>query len=215
MYNGSCVRYNDNFNAVAFHNWAMKLVGENDFREATNYFRAAVRADPSVLMYWNDLGVTEMNIGEYEKAYERFHYIVSVDSNHIDVWDNLQVLRESYPFVDEQIRFNMSYEDPEKCTVEISPPVDDRHLNKYQTHKIDIIEEIEFSDLFGNYSFLSKSVLHRPFIIRNITDSLHWNRDAVNVFRLLDSRSYADTRRAWGSYNADFYPHNMSKYLMH
>lgn len=53
--------------AIQFHEYAMKLIFENEnYQDALHYFRAAVRMKPKESLYLNDLGVTEMRMVRIE-----------------------------------------------------------------------------------------------------------------------------------------------------
>jgi len=58
--------------AIGLHQQAIAEATKGDYKGALPDFRAAVRLSPNNLGFLNDLGVTEMRVGEYQKAKRRF-----------------------------------------------------------------------------------------------------------------------------------------------
>jgi Flp pilus assembly protein TadD len=60
----------------------MDLVHAGNMEEALSLFRAACRFDPSDVLLQNDLGVTEMRLGQLKKAQKRFLKALELDPSY-------------------------------------------------------------------------------------------------------------------------------------
>ena len=84
--------------AYEFHENAVMLVQQaadtNDYGECLSYFRAAVRLQPDNPTYLTDLGVTEMRVGELQKAKHRFQKALFINPERKHTRDNLEILKE-------------------------------------------------------------------------------------------------------------------------
>ena len=231
----SSIRFDDKSYGKQFHDYSMELISQNNYEDALDYFRAAVRADQSSLLYLNDLGVTEMNLGLYLKAYSRFHSMLSKDPNHIDGIDNLNVLRQLYPLDNEQILFNSSYistvmynNSCDNITINSSintntnnntAPSQHININSINNtnirHHIQPVRTLYIDDILSHKNDTISELLKYPFIIKNIKSILHLDYSINDIiYKLLfdnNVRGTVDTLD-WSQYTVDFYPHNMSKY---
>ena len=71
---------------------AIGLAQANRPREALARFRAAHARAPHILSIANNLGVSEMRLGFYALAKERFSRIIAQSAHHVDAHDNLEEL---------------------------------------------------------------------------------------------------------------------------
>lgn len=65
--------------AKDYHAEAMKLASSGRAEDGLYRFRAAVKAQPNNPLYQNDLGVTEMRLGQLELAQQRFLTALELD----------------------------------------------------------------------------------------------------------------------------------------
>lgn len=68
-----------------YHDDAIRMANSGQLEESLYLFRAACRANPDDPLFQNDLGVTEMRLGKYDLAQQRF-----LTANDLDA--DLQVL---------------------------------------------------------------------------------------------------------------------------
>ena len=111
--------------AYEYHENAIRLVKEAEetkqYGECLGYFRAAVRLQPDNPTYLTDLGVTEMRIGELQKAKHRFQKALSIDPERLHSKDNLQILKEYMDPVDFDIgEYGVKY--PQNQHTLLDPP---------------------------------------------------------------------------------------------
>ena len=71
-------------------NAAHECVRGGDLATGLAYFRTAVRHWNVSEQYWNDLGVTEMRLGEFFKARRRFIQSLDINPNYKPAQDNLR-----------------------------------------------------------------------------------------------------------------------------
>ncbi len=76
-----------------YHKKAMSLAKSGALLESLQYFRAASRAMPKHVEYLNNLGVTEMRLGEVEKAMFRFKQILGMDGEYAKAIKNMEEVR--------------------------------------------------------------------------------------------------------------------------
>lgn len=197
--------------AYRFHRWGMKIVTEGetdpegpDYEQAVAYFRAAVRADPTSMHYLNDLGVTEMRYGDYLKSYSRFYKILSQNPNDSDALDNLRDLREYFPVIDEQLRFNStSIRQADSAGIFALPhgALDGeayyQAIVARQRHALvplRVITAAEFMTLTGGIhqqggtSAAMEELFAQPFRVTGMATELGWQLDQVTLETLLGRR---------------------------
>jgi tetratricopeptide (TPR) repeat protein len=75
--------------AKQFYDNAFSFLQKEEPNQALASFRTAVRLDNSSYLYWNDLGVTEMRVGQLQKAYKRFRRSLELEPSFAVAKKNL------------------------------------------------------------------------------------------------------------------------------
>jgi tetratricopeptide (TPR) repeat protein len=65
---------------------------KNDFASALANLRASVRLNPNNEVYQNDLGVTEMRVGQLDKAKKRFVEALKINKHYYTAQENIDDL---------------------------------------------------------------------------------------------------------------------------
>lgn len=189
--------------AKKFYDDAFNFIRQNDNSRALASFRTAVRLDNSSYLYWNDLGVTEMRLGQLQKAYERFQRAYALRPDFEVTQKNINDL-EDYLSTNPNIT--------EKRIKEIKQP--SPHYKTYpknQRHGIKPLPTYtaeEFSELLLNLQSDDQylQLLSKPFLIRNYVNI---NQNQLNYI------SFSSLQSNYENVRIDFYPHNMLQEQTH
>ena len=143
--------------AASLHAEAIHLANLGSYTASLSLFRAAVRMDQDHSLYLNDLGVTEMRVGDLQRAKKRFMHALAVDPNNQIAKDNLSELRSFMREEDFAIGLSRSYR---------------------QQHTIDSPLTLQPSELFALLSFPSSleldQLLAKPFVCRGALQEWGW-----------------------------------------
>jgi hypothetical protein len=178
----------DEINAERFHDRAMKFIEEGNYPLALAHFRAAVRHNNRSVLYWSDLGVTEMRMGLLHKARQRFLQALSVDPTSSLASDNLIEI-ENY-----------------------LPPQSVLHNSIAARHRITEVTQLtamQFVQLLSD-SDNSESVLSTPLVVRNAFPAFSIMEERIEA---VFNRKFLTTD--FGDRIVDFYPHNMVEVQAH
>jgi tetratricopeptide (TPR) repeat protein len=143
--------------AASLHAEAIHLANLGSYTASLPLFRAAVRMDQDHPLYLNDLGVTEMRMGDLQRAKRRFLHALAVDPNNKIAKDNLSELRSFMREEDFTIGLSDSY--PQK-------------------HNIDSPLTVQPSELFALFTVPSSltldQLLAKPFVCRGALQEWGW-----------------------------------------
>jgi hypothetical protein len=191
----------DEVNAAAFHAKAMELVQAGNYPLALANFRAACRHNDKSSLYWNDLGVTEMRMGELQKALKRFKRALSIDPNSAVAKDNIEELSHFMPPGPPQDKSNVTK------SHRIQPP---SRLSSAVVRHLSSILETPYSQVSSDDRAWVDAILSEPFVVE----------DAFPLFGITDDRILEVFNRQFltsrfGDRRVDFYPHNMIEVQAH
>lgn len=178
---GSNTQYYDRYQiASQYHSDGIYHANLGDYVKSLAYLRTTCRIYNSSSQFWNDLGVTEMRLGQYLLAKTRFMKSLHIDKHFIIAIQNLHDLEALIPANQNmELAAITSYE---------------------QYHSLSTLRSISIDEL-NNKDFDSiQNILLQPFIIRNFTDITGWNKKVFSIRNL--QTSYYNRR-------VDYYPHNM------
>ena len=196
------------------HQIGLNAAQNGDYVDSLAYLRSACRLKPNDTFYLNDLGVTEMRVGELHKAKKRFLQTLDIDPNQKLAQENLKLLKgfmkESY--------FEIPYKPHQNRTVshtilqmnEVSPFHKTFHFqqhnatNHQKVVKMRHILESHCQSVTTSSSFHDcYDILKEPFIIRNALPAWGWTLNkSVKEFM-------KDILNKYGGEITDYYPHNM------
>lgn len=186
-------------------------VRQGDLKAALAFFRTAVRHNNMSELYWNDLGVTEMRLGEYAKARRRFVKSQFINPEYDAARDNLRDITNymksqgirletkdailqhkmfAYRHAVSQARI-IRGEDIDDVAEQLSSCQQDEVLNGEARPSCSISTE--------------SSILSEPFVIRNFVSS----QSVLSFFNLQNIRSL------YGDLRVDYYPQNMIEESSH
>lgn len=175
--------------AIGLHQQAIAVATKGDYKGALPDFRAAVRLSPNNLGFLNDLGVTEMRVGEYQKAKRRFLKALELDPNFDTAKENIVELKK---FVNEE-EFQLGVGDfPQLHTLSEPPEIDAKEFLK-----LTIDDDANNPGIMGD----------APIVIRGAAQAWGWDFEKMNL-DLMKSKKY-------GNKQADYYPHNMLEETVH
>eukprot|EP00605_Chrysophyceae_sp_TOSAG23-4_P000354 GSChrysophyteH1.ASY1.ANO1.401.1 assembled CDS len=174
--------------AKQLHQQGINKAMEGDYNNALPHMRAAVRMDPENTGYLNDLGVTEMRVGQYQKAKWRFLKSLELDPTFKTGEENIVEIKK---FMSEK-EFQLGQGDfPQKHKLEEPPEID-----PHEFMRLTVQDDAQNADLMGK----------GPFCIRGAAQAWGWDLEKITLDHLAEK--YGDRR-------ADYYPHNMKEETVH
>jgi len=187
---------------------------KNDFTSALANLRAAVRLNPNSEIYQNDLGVSEMRVGQLHKAKKRFIESLKVNKYYDTAQENIDDIK-AYMGIKEYMKGLL---DEDKRNINRNPNKDNIK------HTLLDINEISPSDFiyycngilaYDSNDFCDKTddiekdriekcneIMSMPFIIRDAASVWGWDLDVFKYETLLSSHS---------NVTVDYYPQGMSE----
>ena len=182
------------------HKEALKLAKSGAIESSLQYFRAAVRADPSNYEYMNNLGVTEMRMQSFRKAsYRFFNSLKLSNGEYARAWDNIEELK-AFVSDDDFITF---YHDWLGLNDDNSPipGLDFDDVSYGIKHKTKALPVIDYETFFdpSNETARSYATGYKPYMLINGMN--HWDLDVLGNKELLTEH--------FKSSRVDYYPHNM------
>lgn len=178
--------------AAASHATALQYVNQGDYRNAVAHFRLTCRLSPLDSTYWNDLGVTEMRLGELHKAKRRFLKALELDPESQTAQDNASELKGYMG--DEE--FNRGVVTATHVEHHLEDPV---VMSAQEFEKrISLAGDVADPGLLGS----------APIVIRGAAQSWGWSLEPGLAFLERLQANFGDER-------ADFYPHNMADESVH
>jgi hypothetical protein len=185
--------------AKRFYDNAFTFLEKEETNKALASFRTAVRLDNSSYLYWNDLGVTEMRVGQLQKAYKRF-------KRSLELKSSFSVAKKNLDEIVAYFSSEKSHLSELKVKEILSSPLHRKLYPENQKHEIRTIPSFsqeEFQQILINKiqtkadftKFLSKPFLVKGYLTVN---------DKIRTFLELSSLS-----QRYGMAKVDFYPHNM------
>jgi hypothetical protein len=185
--------------AKQFYDNAFSLLQKEEPNQALASFRTAVRLDNSSYLYRNDLGVTEMRVGQLQKAYKRFRRSLELEPSFAVAKKNLDEI-VSYLFSEKSQLSEMNVKEI------VSAPLHQKLYPENQKHEIKSIptyskeefQQILLKKIHTKADFTT--FLNKPFLVKGyLTIS-----NKIRSFLQLSSLS-----QRYGMAKVDFYPHNM------
>lgn len=167
------------------HKLGIEAAVAGNYDMSLAYLRAACRSDPKVPIYLNDLGVTEMRMGQYSRAKKRFSKALKIDKNLELAKTNLEELKRFMSKEEFAAGSKASY--PQKHKLK---PI--RNLSAAEFMSIDFVSK---EDVHYAFEYLSE-----PLVIRNALSRWNWNFTAFNLDEIVS---------LYGGSRCDYYPHNM------
>lgn len=179
--------------AEELHAKGIENVKIGNYKQGLAHFRAACRRYNSSALFWNDLGVTEMRLGQFQRAKRRFAKALSIDQDFDTAGKNLKDLQAYLPVHAPQDDQNYDYKHKMKCPKIIS------------SSKI-VLEPPPMSNTNGfcNSIWCQPFVVNKAFKMFNITD--------IHVERVFNRNFLSES---YGTQRVDFYPHNMNEEQAH
>lgn len=175
------------------HAFAMDRINQNDYQGALPYFRLACRLDPDNIVFWNDLGVTEMRSGDLHKAKTRFLKAVELDPNFQTGHENINEIKQFLG--EEQFNAGLKRRGGKPVPLEHhteAPP----EMSAEEFFKISIQDDIDNGDILGA----------APIVIRGAAQAWGWNLQQFSLQQLV---------KHFGGSRVDYYPHNMQVESVH
>ncbi|GMH96154.1 hypothetical protein TL16_g13278, partial [Triparma laevis f. inornata] len=177
------------------------LAKKGQIESSLQYFRAAVRADPTNYEYMNNLGVTEMRTQSFRKASYRFFNSLKLSSGeYAKAWKNLEELQE-FVSEDDYITYYhdwLGLRDDNLPVVGVLPDIEVSYGIRHKTKTLPIIDYETFFDP-SNETARSYATGYKPYMLINGMD--HWDLDVLGN-RDVMIEHFKDSR-------VDYYPHNM------
>ena len=170
--------------AKELHAEGLEQAIAGNYADALPHMRAAVRMDPNDTGYQNDLGVTEMRMGQYQKAKWRFLKALEVDPTFDTAGDNIDEVKK-YLTEEEYERGQGKY--PQKHALQEPPEMD-----PHEFMRLTVRDDAEAEDLMGA----------APICIRGAAQAWGWDHEKITLEHLAHK---------YGDLNADYYPHNMKE----
>ena len=193
----------DRINGQRFHKKAMEHVNVEQYDLALAYFRSACRHINDSSLYWNDLGVTEMRLGDLKRARKRFKKALAIDPTFEIALENLNELN-TYQQTDDDDSIYTDLHHEEYSTQYQHTVLQPKILSKDEFHLLNswIFTQKERND--PNINEKMEKILSEPFIIPNAFDLFNLtNEKLTKIF----NRQYLTTH--YGTEIVDFYPQNM------
>jgi hypothetical protein len=173
----------DDIIAKRYHDQGIQMATSGDYQNGVSLFRAACRLKPSDPWFWNDLGVTELRMGDYKRAQKRFIKAIELEPNYDIAKNNLREVKQA-----------MSQEDF------------DYYYKKFpQKHHLKDLKELDpnHPSLALNATKISMShyeILNEPWIIKKALQNWGWNISKLTTNYFIEK---------YGPVRVDFYPQNM------
>ena len=178
-----------------YHAEAMARVNAGDYRGALPFFQLACRLDPSNAGFWNDLGVTEMRLGELHKSKTRFLKATEISPDFSVGYDNIQELRTHMG--DEAFNAGLKRRPGDGKPVPI-----EHHVEEPPNFSAEVFYKITVQDDVRDWRILGDA----PIVVRGAAQAWGWSLDALGLQGLTDE---------FGSERVDYYPHNMQTESVH
>lgn len=174
---------------------ALEIVQHGDYKYALAHFRAACRRYNASALYWNDLGVTEMRMGELERARTRFVKALSLEPNYAIAHKNLNEVQAFMSISDQGTGFEV-----------IQEKVTQEHIVQCPR----LVSHSQFASEMSVAVGQDNHILRKPFVVG----------DAFALFNLSNTRVERVFNRQflsekYGAQRVDFYPHNMNEEQAH
>lgn len=190
---------------------AHEYVRKGDLKTAVALFRTAVRHNNQSEIYWNDLGVTEMRIGNFLKARRRFVKSLDLNShfepardNFLDVSTHLKKNNEQLETIDMVLRRKIfEYRHKVFPVKEFSK---EEFLSFFQECDVDNSHQECESESISNQKY--PKLFNDPFIIRDFLSEVNNEQS----FRFFELNSLVEKYR---SLRVDYYPQNMVEESAH
>ena len=202
--------------ASNYHQEALNRANAGNLDASLPLFRAAIRLAPSNLLYLNDLGVTEMRLGDYHRAQKRFlvaieqiqlteDYDGSGGNSEFLTSDSMALARENLL----ELKNFMSEGDFYRGL----------DFNQLRLHFHQLLEPVEVSARSLMDSTLQQaeisSLLRAPFVSRGALKEWKWDfltsDFATNKIHDVSSEILKVLLEAFGDDRVDFYPQGMSE----
>lgn len=93
-----------------------RLFVNGEYRKAEEYFKKAIRIDPTIKYFHNNLSVVYMNQGKYNHAYEQLKIAIALDDQYVKALSNMAItcfylfkFREAYTYYQKARTADASY----------------------------------------------------------------------------------------------------------
>ncbi|MFW5860941.1 MAG: hypothetical protein ACOCWZ_01720 [Spirochaetota bacterium] len=77
--------------SAALNRHGHRLFVNGEYTKAKNYFEKAIRVDPTVKYYHNNLSAVYMNQGKYNRAYTQLKIAISLDRKYVKALSNMAI----------------------------------------------------------------------------------------------------------------------------
>jgi hypothetical protein len=171
--------------AAEYHKVGVDAGMSGRYQMSLAYLRTAARHDTTDLMILNDLGVTEMRIGQLQRAKRRFLQILESRPDYDIAIENLNEIRKYMS--EEDFKLGTSKEYPAKHERKLIPEISAETLRSIRT-------------FHPEFRKLQRSQLSVPFVVKRAAQLWGWDLNRLRLERIA---------RLYGGERADFYPHNM------
>jgi len=172
-----------------YYDYGIRNAKSEHFFEALELLRGAVRNDPYNLNYLNDLGVTEMRMGDLDKAKRRFWRCLTLEPEHVDCKKNAEEVHRFQG--DEEYYKGSSFPRPQLHNISPVPEISEKKLSKLK------LESEE-----------GKAILSKPFVVRGALQKWGWSLFSYSAHELAHPE-------AFGKSTVEFYPHGMRDEAVH
>jgi tetratricopeptide (TPR) repeat protein len=174
--------------AKELHALGIEKAMAGNYNEGLPHMRAAVRMDPTNTGYLNDLGVTEMRVGQHQKAKLRFLKAKEIDPTYTTIDDNIAEIKKYLTEKEYQLGLGKY---PQKHKLQEPPEMD-----PYEFLSLKVKDDAENPLLMGD----------APLCIRGAAQAWGWDFEKITLDHLAEN---------YGTSNADYYPHNMKEETVH
>jgi len=174
--------------AKKLHDQGLEKAMAGQYAEALPGLRAAVRLWPTDTGFLNDLGVTEMRLGQYEKAKWRFLKALEIQPGFDIAADNIKEIKTFMSEVDFQ---NGQGKYPQKHSLQEPPELEPEYFMN-----LSIQDDVENPAILGD----------GPICVRGAGQAWGWDLSKLTPEHIAAK---------YGKLTADYYPHNMKEETVH
>jgi tetratricopeptide (TPR) repeat protein len=103
---------------VALNKHGHRFLMNGEYSKAKNFFEKAIREDPTVKYYHNNLSVVYMNQGKYNSAYNQLKIAIALDRQYVKALSNMAItcfhlfrFREAYAYYQKARATDEAYTD--------------------------------------------------------------------------------------------------------
>ena len=159
--------------ASTLHHQGISAAMEGNYDASLAYLRAACRKNGQHALFWNDLGVTEMRVGQYLKAKKRFLRALEIDPSFQLSVKNLEELATMMPADQWDDLVGQSFQQQHPQQQHVVLPFPTHSAEEF----VSITHNSSYTDTLAGY----KRFLSAPFVIRGALQQWGFNLSAMNL----------------------------------